>query len=137
MLRQPIKVVIADDNSPFRNALKKLFKITSHVAVDILGEAENGQQLVELLEEIQPDIVISDVGMPVMNGIEATRIIKRKFPNIKVIAFSLFDDEKHIDGMIDAGASGYLLKSVSIEDFFSGITSVYGGSTYFKTSFSG
>ena len=133
-MHQPIKVVIADDNSPFRNALKKLFRKTSDVSVDILGEAENGQQLVELVEEIQPDIVISDVGMPVMDGIEATRIIKRKFPNIKVIGFSLFDDEKHIDGMINAGASGYLLKNVSVEEFISGISKVYGGSTYFKTS---
>ncbi len=133
-MHQPIKVVIADDNSPFRNALKKLFRKTSDVSVDILGEAENGQQLVELVEEIQPDIVISDVGMPVMNGIEATRIIKRKFPNIKVIGFSLFDDEQHVDGMINAGASGYLLKNVSVEEFLSGISMVYRGATYFKTS---
>jgi len=70
----------------------------------------------------------------VMNGIEATRIIKRKFPNIKVIGFSLFDDEQHVDGMINAGASGYLLKNVSVEEFLSGISMVYRGATYFKTS---
>ena len=134
MLGQPIKIVIADDNSPFRNALKKLFGKTSEVEVEVLGEAENGEQLVRLVEEKQPDIVISDIGMPVMNGIDATRIIKRRFPNVKVIAFSLFDDVNHINGMINAGASGYLLKNISIEDFISGITSVYGGSTYFKTS---
>jgi two-component system response regulator NreC len=134
MLGQPIKIVIADDNSPFRNALKKLFGKTSEVDVEVLGEAENGEQLVKLVEEKQPDIVISDIGMPVMNGIDATRIIKRKFPNVKVIAFSLFDDINHINGMINAGASGYLLKNISIEDFISGITSVYGGSTYFKTT---
>jgi two-component system response regulator NreC len=134
MLGQPIKIVIADDNSPFRNALKKLFGKTSEVDVEVLGEAENGEQLVRLVEEKQPDIVISDIGMPVMNGIDATRIIKRRFPNVKVIAFSLFDDVNHINGMINAGASGYLLKNISIEDFISGITSVYGGSTYFKTS---
>ena len=133
MLGQPIKIVIADDNSPFRNALKKLFGKTSEVDVEVLGEAENGEQLVRLVEK-QPDIVISDIGMPVMNGIDATRIIKRRFPNVKVIAFSLFDDVNHINGMINAGASGYLLKNISIEDFISGITSVYGGSTYFKTS---
>jgi DNA-binding NarL/FixJ family response regulator len=134
MLGQRIKIVIADDNSPFRNALKKLFGKTSEVDVEVLGEAENGEQLVRLVEEKQPDIVISDIGMPVMNGIDATRIIKGRFPNVKVIAFSLFDDVNHINGMINAGASGYLLKNISIEDFISGITSVYGGSTYFKTS---
>jgi len=134
MLGQRIKIVIADDNSPFRNALKKLFGKTSEVDVEVLGEAEDGEQLVRLVEEKQPDIVISDIGMPVMNGIDATRIIKRRFPNVKVIAFSLFDDVNHINGMINAGASGYLLKNISIEDFISGITSVYGGSTYFKTS---
>jgi two-component system response regulator NreC len=134
MLGQRIKIVIADDNSPFRSALKKLFCKTSEVDVEVLGEAENGEQLVRLVEEKQPDIVISDIGMPVMNGIDATRIIKRRFPNVKVIAFSLFDDVNHINGMINAGASGYLLKNISIEDFISGITSVYGGSTYFKTS---
>src|SRR3982751_1882387 len=134
MLSERIKIIIADDHSPFRNVLKKLFKVTKEVEVEILGEAENGQQLVRLVEENQPDIVISDIGMPVMNGIDATRIIKGKFPNVKVIAFSLFDDATHINGMINAGASGYLLKNISIEDFISGITSVYGGSTYFKTS---
>ncbi len=134
MLSQRIKIIIADDHSLFRNALKKLFRKTSEVNVEVLGEAENGEQLVALVEKIQPDIVISDIGMPVMNGIEATKIIKRKFPNVKVIAFSLFDDSSHINGMINAGASGYLLKNISIEDILSGITSVYGGSTYFKTS---
>ena len=134
MLAERIKIIIADDNSPFRNAIKKLFRKTSEVDVEILGEAENGEQLVKLVEENQPDIVISDIGMPVMNGIDATKIIKRKFPNVKVIAFSLFDDTNHIDGMINAGASGYLLKNISIEDFICGITSVYNGSTYFKTS---
>ena len=134
MLAERIKIIIADDYSPFRSALKKLFTRTQEVDVEILGEDENGQQLVELVEENQPDIVISDIGMPVMNGIDATKIIKRKFPNVKVIAFSLFDDENHIDGMIDAGASGYLLKNINIEDIIAGITSVYKGATYFKTS---
>ena len=134
MLGQKIKVIIADDHSPFRNALKKLFRKTSDVDVEILGEAENGEQLVRLVEKTQPDIVISDIGMPVMNGIEATKIIKRKFPDVKVIAFSLFDDSTNINGMINAGASGYLLKNISIEDFISGFTTVYSGSTYFKTS---
>lgn len=134
MLAERIKVIIADDHSPFRNALKKLFNRTEEVEVEVLGEAENGQQLVQLVEEKQPDIVISDIGMPVMNGIDATKIIKRKFPNVKVIAFSLFDDENHIDGMIDAGASGYLLKNINIEDIIAGITSVYQGATYFKTT---
>ena len=134
MLAERIKIIIADDYSPFRNALKKLFNRTEEVDVEILGEAENGQQLVQLVEENQPDIVISDIGMPVMNGIDATKIIKRKYPNVKVIAFTLFDDENHIDGMIDAGASGYLLKNISIEHIIAGITSVYKGSTYFKTS---
>jgi two-component system nitrate/nitrite response regulator NarL len=134
MLAERIRIIIADDHSPFRNALKKLFKRTEEVEVEILGEAENGQQLVQLVEQNQPDIVISDIGMPVMNGIDATKIIKRKFPNVKVIAFSLFDDENHIDGMISAGASGYLLKNIDIQDIIAGITSVYQGATYFKTT---
>jgi two-component system response regulator NreC len=134
MLAQKIKIIIADDHSPFRNALKKLFRKTADVDVEILGEAENGEQLVRLVEKTQPDIVISDIGMPVMNGIEATKIIKRKFPEVKVIAFSLFDDSTNIDGMINAGASGYLLKNISIEDFIFGVTTVYKGSTFFKTS---
>src|SRR2546421_11270690 len=134
MLSERIKIIIADDHSPFRNVLKKLFKVTKEVEVEILGEAENGQQLVRLVEENQPDIVISDIGMPVMNGIDATKIIKRKFPNVKVIAFSLFDDENHIEGMINAGASGYLLKNISIEHIIAGIISVYKGATYFKTT---
>ena len=102
MLSQKIKIIIADDNSPFRNALKKLFGKTSDMDVEILGEAENGEQLVKLVESNQPDIVISDIGMPVMNGIEATKIIKKKFPDVKVIAFSLFDDSTNINGMINA-----------------------------------
>jgi len=132
MFTETIRIIIADDFSPFRNALKKLFRKTSSIKVEVLGEAENGEQLVKLVESVQPDIVISDIGMPVMDGIDATRIIKRKFPRVKVIALSLFDDTAHINGMINAGASGYLLKNIHIEEIISGIASVYRGATCFK-----
>jgi DNA-binding NarL/FixJ family response regulator len=131
MIIETIRIIIADDFTPFRNALKKLFRKTSEVNVEVLGEAENGEQLVRLVERVQPDIVISDIGMPLMNGIDATRIIKRKFPRVKVIALSLFDDSTHINGMINAGASGYLLKNINVDEIISGIRSVYGGSTCF------
>ena len=93
----------------------------------LLGQAENGKELQELVCEKHPDIVITDIKMPVMGGIEATRLLLQKFPGLKIIALSMFDEENLIIDMLEAGAKGYLLKNADKKEILEAIDAVYGG----------
>ena len=103
-----LRILLADDHEPFRQRLRKLLLKTPDL--DLVGEAGNGEEAVRLAGELKPDIVIMDVVMPRLNGVEATRRITREFPSIKVIALSLHGDNGFRRAMLDAGASIYLLK---------------------------
>ncbi|MBN2174446.1 MAG: response regulator transcription factor [Bacteroidales bacterium] len=103
------KIIIADNNKYFREGLKRILLNIGNVK--IIGEVENGLQLLELLENEKADIVFLDVAMTGMGGFEATLIGHRKFPNIRFIAFSSLENQRYINKMITAGVSGYLAKS--------------------------
>ena len=103
-----LRILLADDHEPFRQRLRKLLLKTPDL--DLVGEAGNGEETVRLAGELKPDVVIMDVVMPRLNGVEATRRITREFPSIKVIALSLHGDNGFRRAMLDAGASIYLLK---------------------------
>ncbi|HYM94351.1 MAG TPA: response regulator transcription factor, partial [Chitinophagaceae bacterium] len=104
-----IRIVIADDYPLFREGIHLMLQ--KEKDLKITGEAGNGEELLKVVEREQPDIVITDIEMPVMNGIEATKRIKSKFPATGVIALTMFGDEHFLVDMLEAGASGYLLKS--------------------------
>jgi DNA-binding NarL/FixJ family response regulator len=127
----PLRIVIADDHPIFIDGFKTLLKKLHGNGIEYAGEASNGKELIEQVRKQQPDIVFTDIQMPEMNGIEATRIIKNKYPDTKVIAFSGFDETTLILDMIDAGASGYLLKNTSKGELLQSIQAVQNGRMYY------
>lgn len=125
----PIRIVIADDHPSMLEGIRCAFR--KHKHIKIVDEAPNGGRLITVVEQQQPDVVLTDIEMPGTNGITATKIIKERFPHIKVIAFSSFDTSDYItDMMIDAKASGYLLKGADGKEMCRAIEKVMSGEIY-------
>ena len=124
-----IKVVIADDHEIFRDGLKLM--IESAKNIQLIGEAANGVELVNLVEKNNPDIVVTDIKMPQMDGVEATKIIREQYPHIEVIALSMFDDEQLILEILEAGAIGYLLKNSDKTEVIDAINMAYKHQSYY------
>ena len=129
-----IKIVLADDHEIFRDGFKMLIK--KQPDFEVIGEAENGRELIQLTQQLKPDVVVTDIKMPVLDGIEATKTISKEFPALGIIALSMFDEEFLIVDMLEAGAKGYLLKNAQKEEIFDAIRTVYNNETYYcnKTS---
>lgn len=125
----PIKVVIADDHELIRDGFTVMASRLEEL--ELIGEAENGEELIKICRDLQPDIVITDVLMPKMDGIQATRKIKEEFPHIGVIALSMFDDENLIIDMLDAGAKGYLIKNAHKSEIVEAVKTVYQDRIYY------
>ncbi len=125
----PVNVLIADDHELYREGFRVMLK--KNTDIFLMGEAENGQELVKLAGILMPDVIITDIKMPVMDGIEATRILKANHPHIGVIAISMFDDENLIVDMMEAGARGYLLKNAHKNEIFDAIRTVNEEKTYY------
>ena len=123
-----ITVVIADDHEIVREGLRSL--IASEPDIHIIGEAEDGKAGVRMVEDLQPDIVIMDVTMPNMGGIEATGLIKQKCPRTKVVALSAYDKREFVLDMLSAGASAYLLKDNAFAELVKALRAVSGGECY-------
>lgn len=129
MSSKNIKVVIADDHEIFRDGLKLMLKKAD--SIDLIGEAADGKELIKLIEATRPDVVITDIKMPVMDGVDATKHIRQHFPGVQVIALSMFDDEQLILEMLDAGAQGYLLKNSDKFEITDAVESVFEGKNYY------
>ncbi len=127
-----ITVVIAEDHQALIDGIQLFFQ--NEPEISIVGEATNGEQLINLVRELQPDVVITDIRMPVCNGIEATKVIMQEFPQTKVIAFSMFDQQDVFEQMKSAGAVGYILKISSLLIVVEAIRTVINGATYFDKS---
>ena len=123
-----IKVIIADDHKIMRNGLKSMLE--KQRDIEIIAEASDGRTTVELAIKLKPDVIIMDIAMPDMNGIEATRQIIGKSPKIKVIALSMHSDKQFILEMLNAGASGYLLKDCAFHELINAIHSVASNRSY-------
>ncbi len=121
------KVLLADDHKIFRDGLRTLIE---KEGMEVVGEAENGRKTIKLAEKLMPNVIIMDVSMPDMNGIEATRKISAGMPSIKVIALSMHSDRRFVLGMLEAGASGYLLKDCAFGELASAISQVLDGNKY-------
>ena len=117
-----IKILLADDHKILCDGLRLL--IEKQEGLELIGEAEDGRTAVQLACELKPDVIIMDITMPDLNGIEATKQIMAKTSNIKVIALSMHSDKRFIAGMLKAGASGYLLKESAFEEMVNAITVV-------------
>jgi DNA-binding NarL/FixJ family response regulator len=133
---QPIKIVIADDHELFRIGFKHFLQTYCSNEIEIAGDARNGQDLIDLVAIQQPDVVITDIQMPVLNGVQACKVIKRNHPSISVIAFSMFSDINSIMEMLQSGASGYLAKSSDKEEMVEAIKTVSHRTSYYCSTIS-
>jgi DNA-binding NarL/FixJ family response regulator len=124
-----IRVVIADDHSFLRQAFSSFLNTIDHVKV--VGQAGNGLDLCTLVESELPDLVVTDVKMPGLNGIKATQYIKKKFPEIKVICFTMHMDDQLVAQMLEAGVEGYLLKSINEDEIIEAINTIYNGGVHY------
>jgi DNA-binding NarL/FixJ family response regulator len=131
-MSDPIKILIVDDQVLFREALSTLLSI--HADFVVVGEAGNGEDAVQLAQNMHPDIILMDLRMPVMNGVNATRKIKELNPDTKVIVLTTFDDDDDVINALRAGAVGYLMKDVSSEKLFEAIFSAYRGEYFLLPS---
>ena len=126
------RIILADDHAILRHGLSKL--IQQQEDMEVIAQAGDGHSIVDLTRELSPDIVVMDIGMPDLNGIDATMQINRDFPKVKVIGLSMHSGKKFISEMLKAGASGYLLKDCAFEELITAIKTVMEGKTYLSPS---
>ena len=127
-----ITVLIADDHTVVRQGIHSLLSCENDI--EVVGEAENGRQAVELAKSLSPSVVVMDISMPMLNGIEAARQILQHAPSTKIIILSAHTSDDHIGQVIDAGASGYLMKMTTALNLAKGIREVMKGKTFFESS---
>ena len=120
-----IRILIVDDHAMLREGMRTL--LSQEADFEIVGEAANGEEAVRLAGELKPDIVIMDIVMPVMNGVDATRQIRQLYPAVSVLVLSAFSDTRHIVELLEAGARGYLLKSSAGKELVKAIRAVRAG----------
>ena len=123
----PIKILIVDDQRLFRQGLRSLLE--QEKDLKIVGEAADGQDAFTLTQETNPDIILMDVEMPKLDGINATRMILERYPNIKILILSVYNEDERVIAAIRAGASGYILKDAEHKEFIKIIRSTYAGET--------
>jgi two-component system, NarL family, response regulator NreC len=128
----PIRLVIADDHEIYRDGLKIMLR--KQPDIEVIGEASNGKELIELTHKLEPDMIMTDIVMPVMDGIDATRQLTQSFPAVNIIALSMFDQENLIIDMLEAGAKGYLLKNADKMEITEAIKSVFKNIPYYCRS---
>ena len=122
-----IKVLLVDDQGLIRQGLRALLELEPDL--EIVGEAENGQQAINLVAELQPDVVLLDIRMPIMDGVAATREIQKRFGKTKILVLTTFDDDEYVSAALQNGAMGYLLKDTPSEELAVAIRAVYKGYT--------
>lgn len=130
-----IRILLADDHTLMRKGLREL--ISKKIGLDIVGEAGSGTETVRLALELAPDVVVMDISMPDLNGIEATRQINGRNPRIRVLALSMYSDARYVTEMLRAGAAGYMLKDAAAEELIRAIVSVARLQTYLSPAVAG
>lgn len=131
---EKITVLIADDHTIVRHGLVSLLSLSDEF--EVVGEAENGRDAVDLTVSKEPQVVLMDIGMPILNGLEATRQIRRLAPNVKILVLSGYDNDDYVMQVIHSGANGYILKNSLLEDLFTAIRSVKRGQAFFSPAVS-
>jgi DNA-binding NarL/FixJ family response regulator len=126
-----ISILLVDDHKIIREGLKSL--LVQNVGLEVVGEAENGREAMEIAQQCKPDIIVMDVSMPELNGIEATRQLFAELPDTKIIALSMHSDKRFVAGMLKAGAAGYLLKNSAFDELVDAIKTVRGNETFLSS----
>ncbi len=125
-----MNVILVDDHQMFRHGIKLLIEMGG--IGNVIAEAGNGQDFLELLDNHKPNLILMDIDMPVMNGVEATRKAIEEYPDLKILSLSMFGDEKYYTEMIQAGAKGFILKKSGKFELEKGIKEVASGNSYFS-----
>jgi NarL family two-component system response regulator LiaR len=123
--KMKIRIAIADDHPLLREAMRNVLE--QHEDMEVLGEASDGEEAVKLSSELKPDIIVMDIVMPKLSGIEATKQIRKVSPSTAVLVLTAYDDDRYVMGLLEAGAAGYLLKSARGEVLVKAIRAVYAG----------
>ncbi len=129
-----IKILIVDDHEVVRDGLKNILISLNNVA--IAGEAANGEDAISMYDSLKPDLVIMDISMPGMNGIEATRIIKENDPSAKILILTMHDNQEYLNQIIRSGAKGFVLKNTDKEELLDAVKTVAGGENFFSKDIS-
>lgn len=127
-----ITVFIVDDHPTVRDGLKLC--LSAYQDLDIIGEAGSGQEALELIENLRPDVVLMDVSMPGMNGIDTAELVIEQYPETKVLMFSMHEDTEFVTTAVEIGAMGYVLKNTNSEEVYCAIRSIYNGGTHFSSA---
>lgn len=125
-----VRILLAEDHTIVRHALKVLLE--SHAGIEVVGEARSGREAVEMWFEVEPEIVLMDVAMPCLNGLEATKQILKARPAAKVLVLSSYTDDTHVQRFIEAGAMGYLAKNCATEELISAVWEAHRGNAAFS-----
>ncbi len=129
-----ITLVVADDHTIVRRGLVSLLSLNPEL--EVLGEAADGREAVDLTAQLDPDVVVLDIGMPVLNGLEAARQIRKRIPHAKILVLSAFDNDEYVLQVVRSGANGYILKNTTADELYEAIRSVHAGRQYFSPSVS-
>jgi len=127
----PIKVLLVDDHAVVRDGIRA--RLERSADFQVVGEAVNGREAIQKVEELEPDVVLMDISMPVMNGMDAARYLRESHPEIKVIILTMHEHKEYIQGVIRCGAQGYIVKDVTAQEMISAIKTVMGGETYYSS----
>lgn len=127
-----IKVLVIDDHTIVRDGICALLGLAGDI--EVVGEASNGKEAIEMVRKLAPDVVLMDIAMPIMGGLEATHRIHKEFPNVKVLALTQYDDREYVFPVIEAGAYGFISKSAASSELTTGIRSVYRGDSFLSPS---
>ncbi len=127
-----IRVLVADDHTIVREGVRILLE--AQPDIEVVGEASDGQEVIARLRDQQPDIILIDIAMPNLNGLEATRIVKRDYPEVQVIGLTMYESDEYFFQLLAAGASGYVLKKAASTDLLAAIRAVYAGDVFLYPS---
>ncbi len=122
------RIILADDHDPTRRLQRRILE--REAGFEVIGEARNGRDVIELVEHSRPDVVVMDIDMSEVNGIEAARILQQSYPDVRIIACSLHSSTAHVQSMFKAGALGYVLKSNVVDELGKAIRTVLKGQVY-------
>jgi NarL family two-component system response regulator LiaR len=123
-----IRVLVVDDHTIVRDGICALLALTGDI--EVIGEATNGSEALKMVKEFHPDVVVMDIAMPIMGGLEATRRISKEFPRTKILALTQYDDKEYVLPVIESGASGFISKVAASSELVAGIRAVYRGDSY-------
>lgn len=129
---QKIRVMVVDDHTIVRDGIQSLLSLTPDI--EVVGEAVNGREALDIARNLLPHVIIMDISMPIMDGIEATRRIHKELPEVKVIILTQYEDSEHVFPIIEAGACGFISKIAASSELISGIRSVHRGDSYLSPS---